>query len=40
VIAVDANVLIYAHCREAREHVVAKDKIQILAEGVAPWAIP
>ena len=39
-IAVDTNVLIYAHRREAQEHLVAKNKIETLAEGVAPWAIP
>lgn len=39
-IAVDANVLVYAHRREAREHSAAKERIRLLAEGVGPWAIP
>ncbi len=39
-LAVDANVLVYAHRREAREHVLALREIQNLAEGSEPWAIP
>lgn len=39
-IAVDTNVLVYAHRREAREHAAAKDRVRALAEGAAPWAIP
>lgn len=39
-LAVDTNVLVYAHRREAHEHAAAKGKIQVLAEGMAPWAIP
>jgi uncharacterized protein len=40
VIAVDTNVLVYAHRREAREHAAASRRLQTLAEGVVPWAIP
>ena len=39
-IAVDTNVLVYAHRREAREHAVAIERIRHLAEGLKPWAIP
>ena len=39
-IAVDTNVLVYAHRREAREHRAAAAIIRALAEGDAPWAIP
>lgn len=38
--AVDTNVLVYAHRREAREHAVALTCLKTLAEGVEPWAIP
>jgi len=38
--AVDTNVLIYAHRREAREHITARDVLKQLAEGPHPWAIP
>jgi toxin-antitoxin system PIN domain toxin len=40
VIAVDTNVLVYAHRREAREHQQAQDAIQALASGADAWAIP
>jgi toxin-antitoxin system PIN domain toxin len=39
-IAVDTNVLVYAHRREAREHAVAYRLLKTLAEGSAPWALP
>ena len=39
-IAVDTNILVYAHRREAREHQVARDTIRVLAENHLPWAIP
>lgn len=39
-IAVDTNILVYAHRREAREHQVARDTIRGLAEYHLPWAIP
>lgn len=39
-IAVDSNVLVYAHREDAPWHEVAYARILQLAEGQAPWAIP
>ena len=39
-IAVDTNVLVYAHRREVREHSAARSKLAELASGTAAWAIP
>jgi len=39
-IAVDTNVLVYAHRREASEHVQASAKLVELATGDDSWAIP
>jgi toxin-antitoxin system PIN domain toxin len=39
-IAVDTNVLVYAHRREVREHDAARTRLAELAAGHAPWAIP
>jgi uncharacterized protein len=39
-IAVDTNVLVYAHRREAREHRAAMEVVAGLAEGGDRWAIP
>jgi len=39
-IAVDTNVLVYAHRREAPEHRVAAEVLTGLAGGTRPWAIP
>lgn len=39
-IAVDTNVLVYAHRREAPEHAAANGSLRGLAEGTDPWAIP
>ena len=39
-IAVDTNVLVYAHRREPAEHAVAFDLMRSLAEGSDAWAIP
>lgn len=39
-IAVDTNVLVYAHRREAEWHKRAADRVRELAEGRSPWAIP
>jgi len=39
-IAVDTNVLVYAHRREVSEHRVALDRLRALAKGMDPWAIP
>jgi len=40
VIAVDTNVLIYAHREETAKHAAAKRRVVELAEGRARWAIP
>jgi uncharacterized protein len=40
VIAIDTNVLVYAHRVEAPEHGMAADLLRRLAEGADPWAIP
>ncbi len=39
-VAVDTNVLVYAHRREASEHGVATALLRALAEGSSVWAIP
>lgn len=39
-IAVDTNVLVYAHRRESINHRAAARLLRTLAEGDAPWAIP
>lgn len=39
-VAVDTNVLVYAHRREAREHERAREVLRGLAGGSDPWAIP
>lgn len=39
-IAVDTNVLVYAHRRDAVFHDPAAERLRELAEGTAPWAIP
>jgi uncharacterized protein len=40
VLAIDTNILVYAHRREAREHPVASDLLRRLAQGAEAWAIP
>jgi toxin-antitoxin system PIN domain toxin len=40
VIAVDTNLLVYAHRGESPWHQAAADAIRSLAEGSGPWAIP
>jgi hypothetical protein len=40
VIAVDTNILVYAHREDAEWHSVAYEKIRSLAEGGGAWAIP
>jgi uncharacterized protein len=40
VIAVDTNVLVYAHRREPAEHERAAELLRELAEGREAWAIP
>lgn len=39
-IAVDTNVLVYAHRRDSEWHAPAADRVRSLAESPAPWAIP
>jgi toxin-antitoxin system PIN domain toxin len=39
-LAIDTNILVYAHRREVREHVRARDVVRALAEGVEAWSIP
>ena len=39
-IAVDTNLLVYAHRRDSSFHDAAADALRKLAEGRAPWAIP
>lgn len=39
-IAVDTNVLVAAHRRDAAGHAVASSRMRELAEGLAAWAIP
>lgn len=39
-IAVDTNILVYAHRRESRFHQQARKLISELAEGQSNWAIP
>lgn len=39
-IAIDTNVLIYAHRSETRRHGEALVKLTELAEGDVPWALP
>jgi toxin-antitoxin system PIN domain toxin len=39
VLAVDTNVLVYAHRREVPEHAAARALLSRLAEGAEPWAI-
>ena len=39
-IAVDTNILIYAHREDSPFHTVAYRRVNELAEGVSLWAIP
>jgi uncharacterized protein len=39
-IAVDTNILVYAHRREAQHHDRARETLRQLAEGNDRWAIP
>ncbi len=39
-LAVNTNVLVYAHRREVTEHLVAERLVRNMAEGSVPWAIP
>jgi toxin-antitoxin system PIN domain toxin len=40
VIAVDTNLLVYAHRADVALHVRARAAVESLAQGKAPWAIP
>jgi toxin-antitoxin system PIN domain toxin len=40
VIAVDTNILVYAHRADSEFHVAAAARLRELAEGRAPWALP
>jgi len=40
VIAVDTNVLVYAHRRDSPFHTAACARVTELAESASPWAIP
>lgn len=39
-IALDTNILVYAHREDSPFHAVAAHRLTDLAEGTAPWAIP
>lgn len=39
-IAVDTNILVYAHRRDTEWHELAASRMRQLAEGVGQWAIP
>ena len=39
-IALDTNILVYAHRRESRFHAQANDLVKALAEGTPTWSIP
>ncbi len=39
-IAVETNILVYAHRAEMPGHALAREAIARLAEGSSPWAIP
>ncbi len=39
-IAIDTNVLVYAHRRDSPLHARARERVAALAEGRAAWAIP
>ena len=39
-IAIDTNVLVYAHRAETRLHAIAMTRLRNLVEGGAPWALP
>lgn len=39
-IAVDTNILVYAHRRDSEFHFPAAERIRTLAKSPAPWALP
>jgi toxin-antitoxin system PIN domain toxin len=40
VLAVDTNILVYAHRREASEHAKCAELMRSLAEGSSAWGVP
>jgi hypothetical protein len=40
VIAVDTNLLVYAHREDSEFHAAAKEQVEFLRHQPAPWAIP
>jgi toxin-antitoxin system PIN domain toxin len=40
VIAVDTNILVYAHRRESHQHRASHELLRVLAEGNGAWSIP
>jgi hypothetical protein len=40
VIALDTNILVYAHREDAPWHAAAARRVEELAQGSAPWALP
>lgn len=39
-IALDTNILVYAHRKDSQWHAAAEQAVRTLAEGTAPWAMP
>jgi toxin-antitoxin system PIN domain toxin len=39
-IAVDTNILVYAHREDSEWHAAAYEQLAVLAEGISHWAIP
>lgn len=39
-IAVDTNLLVYAHRKDSQWHAAAESAVRSLAEGAVPWGIP
>lgn len=39
-IAVDTNLLVYAHRKDSQWHAAAEAAVRSLAEGAAPWGVP
>ncbi len=39
-IAVDTNVIVYAHRAETRQHPAALARLRALADSIEPWALP
>jgi toxin-antitoxin system PIN domain toxin len=40
VIAIDTNILVYAHREELPQHRKARERLVEMAEGLEPWALP